>query len=471
MATSKVLKPRRGSTAEHANFRGQAFEITFDTDKKTIVAHDGLTMGGFPLAHEAALTETDVALRALIEQKLSESAFANELQALESALRGLIDNNAQQQVVRDNNQDNVVTALDTTLRALIAQEVGRAMSAANAAQGSADEKVATVNGLTPDSNGNVDVGGMPLGTVFPYTGKDVPAGTLRADGSIYANMQDSFPEFYEWVVNSGLTVPLADYTLVEGSCGFYGLDTTTGIVRMPTLAAGVFGTVTAGQYGQAVQAGLPNITGNVAPNRCSYFGEAYSDGAFSHQGFTDTVSAVAEDGQGVLIKFDASRSNPIYGRADTVTPSHVKYPWVIVVYNAAVPPSVAQAGEFVELLDGKLDKTNPKDSEGRNLVISLNGVNADANGALLDYVLRKTGEPGYIKLSNGLIVQWTGGSFNHGTTWTFPIPFSATNSYVVIPVDTSAGVTFGVTGFKTASCTIYNSTNNQRAFRVVAIGI
>lgn len=90
MATSKVLKPRRGSTTEHANFRGQAYEITFDTDKKTIVAHDGLTIGGFPLAHEAAIVETAEALTALIEEKASEAVSSIELQALDTALRALI---------------------------------------------------------------------------------------------------------------------------------------------------------------------------------------------------------------------------------------------------------------------------------------------------------------------------------------------------------------------------------------------
>ena len=123
MATSKVLKPRRGSTAEHDTFKGQAFEVTFDTDKKTLVMHDGLTMGGFPLAHESSVAETDSALRTLIDQKVAEveGVSSSELQALDLALRGLINSQAQQQAVRDTDQDNVVTALDSALRTLIAQ--------------------------------------------------------------------------------------------------------------------------------------------------------------------------------------------------------------------------------------------------------------------------------------------------------------------------------------------------------------
>src|SRR5574344_1707596 len=44
---------RRGDTTEaHANFIGADREITIDTDKKTVIVHDGKTKGGFPLARE-----------------------------------------------------------------------------------------------------------------------------------------------------------------------------------------------------------------------------------------------------------------------------------------------------------------------------------------------------------------------------------------------------------------------------------
>jgi hypothetical protein len=48
MATA--IQRRRGNTAQHANFTGLAGEITIDTDKNTVVVHDGSTAGGFPLA-------------------------------------------------------------------------------------------------------------------------------------------------------------------------------------------------------------------------------------------------------------------------------------------------------------------------------------------------------------------------------------------------------------------------------------
>jgi len=47
---SKQVRFRRGTTAQHAVFTGAAGEVTVDTDKKTMVVHDGVTAGGVPVA-------------------------------------------------------------------------------------------------------------------------------------------------------------------------------------------------------------------------------------------------------------------------------------------------------------------------------------------------------------------------------------------------------------------------------------
>lgn len=50
----KRVQRRRGTTAEHAGFIGANGEFTYDTTKKTIVAHDGSTAGGMPMAKEVS---------------------------------------------------------------------------------------------------------------------------------------------------------------------------------------------------------------------------------------------------------------------------------------------------------------------------------------------------------------------------------------------------------------------------------
>ena len=55
---AKQVQIRRGSTAQHNTFTGAEAEVTFDTDKKTLVVHDGTTQGGA----EMARTDASIAL-------------------------------------------------------------------------------------------------------------------------------------------------------------------------------------------------------------------------------------------------------------------------------------------------------------------------------------------------------------------------------------------------------------------------
>jgi hypothetical protein len=45
----KQVRIRRGTTAQHATFVGADGEVTFDTTKKVLVVHDGVTAGGKPV--------------------------------------------------------------------------------------------------------------------------------------------------------------------------------------------------------------------------------------------------------------------------------------------------------------------------------------------------------------------------------------------------------------------------------------
>ena len=46
---AKLLKLRRGTTTQHGSFTGAEGEVTVDTNKDTLVVHDGSTQSGFPL--------------------------------------------------------------------------------------------------------------------------------------------------------------------------------------------------------------------------------------------------------------------------------------------------------------------------------------------------------------------------------------------------------------------------------------
>ena len=51
---TKQVQFRRGTTAQHTTFTGALAEVTVDTDKKTLVVHDGTTAGGSVVATQAS---------------------------------------------------------------------------------------------------------------------------------------------------------------------------------------------------------------------------------------------------------------------------------------------------------------------------------------------------------------------------------------------------------------------------------
>ena len=53
---AKQVQFRRGTTSQHSTFTGAVGEITVDTDKDTVVVHDGSTAGGVPLAKSSELS-------------------------------------------------------------------------------------------------------------------------------------------------------------------------------------------------------------------------------------------------------------------------------------------------------------------------------------------------------------------------------------------------------------------------------
>jgi len=79
------LQLRRGNTAQTATFTGAVAEITVDTDKKTVVVHDGTTAGGFSLALESAQLDQFAFTKANLAFDRANSAFAQANTAYSTA--------------------------------------------------------------------------------------------------------------------------------------------------------------------------------------------------------------------------------------------------------------------------------------------------------------------------------------------------------------------------------------------------
>ena len=57
---AKRLQHRGGTTSQHSSFTGAVREVTVDTDKNTLVVHDGATAGGHPLATATNFKSTGI---------------------------------------------------------------------------------------------------------------------------------------------------------------------------------------------------------------------------------------------------------------------------------------------------------------------------------------------------------------------------------------------------------------------------
>ena len=102
---AKRLQLRRGTTAQNNAFTGAVGEVSVDTDKEVLVVHDGVTVGGFPVAARAnangtiSLIKKDGTVAGLIN---SAGLFNNTLTSInaDQALTA-----AQGKVLQDNKLD------------------------------------------------------------------------------------------------------------------------------------------------------------------------------------------------------------------------------------------------------------------------------------------------------------------------------------------------------------------------------
>ena len=85
------IQLRQGTTTEHNSFKGAVGEVTVDTDKKTVVVHDGTTVGRtvlakvsevpslVPQATEAVVGKAKIATSAIAQAGVNDTDFITPL--------------------------------------------------------------------------------------------------------------------------------------------------------------------------------------------------------------------------------------------------------------------------------------------------------------------------------------------------------------------------------------------------------
>lgn len=153
--------------------------------------------------------------------------------------------------------------------------------------------VKSVNGVTP-TGGNVDITGVPTGTILPFAGNTIPEGFLACNGAGLS--ASTYSALYAVIGNT------------------YGGDSTT--FNLPNLSDDRFMEF-ATTAGTKKNAGLPNITGSAGPTP---FWNVKNSGALAFVSNGSTCSVAGSGHNQGNITIDASKSSSIYGGSTTVQP-------------------------------------------------------------------------------------------------------------------------------------------------------
>lgn len=152
----------------------------------------------------------------------------------------------------------------------------------------------------------------PVGVVLPMAGDIVPPGYLLCDGR--AVSREEYSELFKIIKT----------IFGEGD----GLTT----FNLPDFRGRFIEGVPVGKnIGELIEAGLPNITGRVWGGQGVFQNGAGTDGkALSYDGYTSNTSYWNSGANNYnSITLDASRSDPIYGKSDTVQPPAITLNYII----------------------------------------------------------------------------------------------------------------------------------------------
>lgn len=152
---------------------------------------------------------------------------------------------------------------------------------------------------------------------------------------------EGYGSFIQYITSLALLYPQLSCTEDEwqlsdttyGECGKFVISKDG--VRLPKIVSFIQGLSSLQDLATLVEAGLPNIKGNMKmfgdqgvgsttetlPQGALYSGELIGTG----------IPMRATNHDGYRLAFDASRSNPIYGNSNTVQPQSIRYPYYIVL--------------------------------------------------------------------------------------------------------------------------------------------
>lgn len=173
---------------------------------------------------------------------------------------------------------------------------------------------------------------LPVGSYMLWSGKNTPEYFIEPSGQTL--LRSSYPELWEFAQDNGLVGTL--FGSGNGSTTFTVTDIRGSFISIANSNEKV---------GRFNEAGLPNITGEVSSFWCGGPTGSNIKGAFGSKGHGATYGGGTSSGVG--FDFDASRSNSIYGKSETVTPAN----WGLKIILKALPTPPSNAVPTGTILD------------------------------------------------------------------------------------------------------------------------
>ena len=284
---AKLLKLRRGTTSQHGSFTGAEGEVTVDTDKETLVVHDGSTAGG----HAVAAEDMGNVSSANILGRIGNGDIAGTKLENSGVTAATYGSSSAIPIVTVDAQ-GLVTAASTT-----------AIDSTTIANGSSSVSVANNGAITSNANhdfsAGIDVTGSVIatgnGNSFGYTTISSLAPTLNFDdgnsnpdyriinNSGSFEFQDKTNSYAARIkINSDGHVDIPGNLDAEGGIDVTGNITCTGTVDGVDIAARntLFGGLTSSSG--VLTNGVTATTQSAGDNSTKVATTAYTDTAVSN---------------------------------------------------------------------------------------------------------------------------------------------------------------------------------------------
>ena len=207
--TTKAIQRRRGTTAQHSTFTGLNGELTVDTEKKTVVVHDGSTAGGTPLAKAADTVnltgaQTVAGVKTLSSNPVLDAGTASTALALDASKNVVsVTNTGTGDNVLSNSPTLVTPALGTPASGVVTNLTGTASININGTVGATTASTGAFTTLTASTN-------LSSTRINPRTSSTASTATLTPDIS-------AFDQYNLTAQAAGLTVEAPTGTPVDGN--------------------------------------------------------------------------------------------------------------------------------------------------------------------------------------------------------------------------------------------------------------